>query len=83
LTKELVLTEEFQKTTIEDTYFKQYSKGDQQSYPKIIIRFQTEQKEEADYEYTSSYYGPGIEGEKDRPIDNYQIWFFNDFKKNF
>ena len=64
LTKELVLTEEFQKTTIEDTYFKKYAKGDQQSYPKIIIRFHTNQKEEADYEYTSSYYGPGIEGAK-------------------
>lgn len=81
MTKELVLTEEFQKTTIEDTYFKHYPKGDQHPYPKIIIRFHTEQKEEADYEYTSSYYGPGIEGEKARPIDRYQTWFFNDFKK--
>jgi hypothetical protein len=80
LTKELVLTEEFQKTIIEDTYFKKYPKGDQQS-PKIIIRFHTDQKEEADYEYTSSYYGAGIEGAKDRPIDRYQTWFFNDFKK--
>jgi hypothetical protein len=83
MTKELVLTEEFQKNTIEDTYFKQYPKGDQQPYPNIIIRFHTEKKEEADYEYTSSYYGPGIEGAKDRPIDNYQTWFFNDFKKIF
>lgn len=81
LTKEIVLTEDFQNTIIEETYFKQYPKSDQKPYPKIIIRFHTEQKEEADYEYTSSYYGPGIEGEKDRPIDSYQTWSFNDFKK--
>jgi hypothetical protein len=51
--------------------------------PKIIIHFHTKQKEEADYEYTSSYYESGIKGAKDPPIDRYQTWFFNDFKKIF
>ena len=45
--------------------------------------YHTDQKEEAEYEYTPSYYGPGIEGAKDRPIERYQTWFFNGFKKIF
>lgn len=78
-TKELILSSEFQKTAIEESYFKHYSK-DNRRYPDIIIRFFGTQKEKADYQYTASYYGPGVEGAKDRPIDGYKTWYFDDFK---
>ena len=45
--------------------------------------YHTNQKEEAEYEYSSFYYGPGIGWAKDRPIERYQTWFINDFKKIF
>ncbi|MBW5447633.1 hypothetical protein GE107_16365 [Cohnella sp. CFH 77786] len=78
-TRELVLSSEFRKTAIEESYFKHYSKDDRR-YPDIIIRFFGTSKEKADYEYTASYYGPGVEGAKDRPIDAYKTWYFDDFK---
>lgn len=78
-TKELILSQDFQNTAIEESYFKNYSKDDHR-YPDIHIRFFGTQKDKADYEYTSSYYGPGVEGAKDRPIDGYKSWYFDDFK---
>lgn len=82
-TRELILTDKFMETTIEETYFKHYASGDDQPYPDIIIRFYSNQKDKADYEYITSYYGPGVEGVKDpdRPIDSYQTWYFNDYEK--
>jgi hypothetical protein len=78
-TKELILSRDFQKTAIEESYFKHYSKDDQR-YPDILIRFYGTQKDKADYQYTSSYYGAGVEGAKDRPIDGYKTWYIDDFK---
>lgn len=78
-TKELALSSDFQKTVIEEQYFKHYSKDDRK-YPDIIIRFFGTDKDMIEYEYFASYYGPGFEGEKDRPIDDYKTWYFNDFK---
>ncbi|MBD2843767.1 protein kinase [Paenibacillus sp. IB182496] len=82
-TRELILTEEFKETTIEKSYFKHYAEGDDQPYPHIIIRFHSNQKDKADYEYMSSYYGTGVEGVNatDRSIDNYQTWYFDDYEK--
>ncbi|QCT01930.1 hypothetical protein E6C60_1212 [Paenibacillus algicola] len=82
-TRELILTEEFKETTIEEIYFKHYAEGDDQPYPHIIIRFHSNPKGKADYEYMSSYYGPGVEGVNatDRSIDNYQTWYFDDYEK--
>lgn len=82
-TRELILTEEFKETTIEESYFKHYAEGDDQPYPHIIIRFHSNQKDKSNYEYMSSYYGPGVEGMNatDRLIDNYQTWYFNDYVK--
>ncbi|MNS39770.1 hypothetical protein D3C72_720640 [compost metagenome] len=78
-TKELILSPNFQKTVIEESYFKYYSKDDRR-YPDIHIRFFGAQKDKSEYEYTTSYYGPGVEGAKDRPINGYRTWYFNDFK---
>ncbi|GIP19778.1 hypothetical protein [Paenibacillus sp. J22TS3] len=78
-TKALILSPDFQKTVIEESYFKHYSK-DNRRYPDIHIRFFGAQKERSDFEYTTSYYGPGVEGEKERPIDGYRTWYFNDLK---
>lgn len=80
-TKELILTEEFKQSAIEMTYFKHYAEGDEQPYPDIIIRFHSNHKDQADYEYISSYYGPGVEGvnDLDRSIDRYQTWYFDDY----
>jgi Tfp pilus assembly protein PilP len=60
-TKELVLSQDFQKTAIEEFYFKNYSEVDRR-YPDILIRFYGTQQDKADYQYTSSYYGAGVEG---------------------
>lgn len=83
-TKELVLTDEFRQTTMEKNYFKHYSKGEDQfpNYPHITIRFHISDKEEADYQYQAYYYGPGVNGvrDPDRPIDNYQTWFIDQFE---
>ncbi|WP_276357913.1 hypothetical protein [Cohnella caldifontis] len=78
-TKELVLSADFRKTVIEEAYFKHYSKDDRR-YPDIHIRFFGDSKDKVDYEYTSSYYGPGVEGAETRPIDGYKTWYYNDFK---
>ena len=77
--KALALSSDFQRTVIEESYFKHYSK-DERRYPDIIIRFFGTKKDVIQFEYFASYYGPGFEGAKDRPIDAYKTWFFNDFK---
>jgi len=83
-TKELVLTEEFMQSAIEETYFKHYSKGDElfPYYPQITIRFHIKDKEEAEFQYQATYYGSGTDGvyAPDRIIDNYQSWEFYDYK---
>ncbi|MCC3377475.1 hypothetical protein [Cohnella sp. REN36] len=78
-TKALILSQEFQMTAIEESYFKHYDKDDRR-YPNMIIRFYGTHKDKADYQYTSDYYGPGVEGATDRPIDGYKTWYFDDLK---
>ncbi|MDK8182476.1 hypothetical protein [Paenibacillus sp. UMB4589-SE434] len=80
-TKELALSSEFQNTVIEELYFKNYSKDDR-NYPKIKIKFFSTDRDRIEYEYYAFYYGPGFEGERDRPIDRYKTWFFSNFKTN-
>jgi len=83
-TKELVLTEEFMQSAIEETYFKHYAKEDEQFpyYPHITIRFHIDDKDEAAYQYQANYYGSGVDGVKDpdRPIDHYETWEFYEYK---
>jgi len=78
-TKELALSSDFQNTVVEELYFKNYSKDDRK-YPKINIKFFSTDRDRIEYEYYASYYGPGFEGEKERPIDRYTTWYINDFK---
>ncbi|SDS09656.1 hypothetical protein SAMN05444162_0724 [Paenibacillaceae bacterium GAS479] len=81
-TKELILSPNFKKTTIEEKFFKEYSEDDKR-YPDIFVRFFSTKKDQADYEYRASYYGPGIEGREgveSRSIDDYKTWYFDNFK---
>lgn len=79
-TRELIRTPQFQREVIEELYFSRFSKKDR-FYPQVAIRFAGDRKGEADCEYLASYYGPGTDGTKDRPVDGYRTWSYYDYRQ--
>ncbi|ASS74378.1 hypothetical protein CIG75_04850 [Tumebacillus algifaecis] len=81
-TKAFIQDPEFQKDTIEGTYFEKYYKKDR-IYPQMYVRFDLDGDEHTDRLYEASYYQtPDVSSEAKRSLlDKYQTWSYMDYAK--